>query len=259
MSVTQNIESNFVPGKSAELSYTIRGAVSESAASVELSAACPSTFEGLIRKERRIEAVFVDSTHPAKNIWKGTVTYGSVDPDDYTTSFDTTGGSQHVTQTLQTIFSTPGAPNMQGAIGYDGQNVNGVDIIVPVYNFSETHFKTKLFVNSSYRNLLAAMTGSVNDASFRGHAGGEVQFKGASGQLVTTETGQKWQLTYNFAVSPNRTNITVGSFTIASKLGWDYLWVLYGDKVDTGRLVQQPIAAYVERLYPFADFSDLGI
>jgi hypothetical protein len=29
--------------------------------------------------------------------------------------------------------------------------------------------------------------------------------------------------------------------------------------VDTGRLVQQPIAAYVERLSPFADFSDLGI
>jgi hypothetical protein len=39
------------------------------------------------------------------------------------------------------------------------------------------------------------------------------------------------------------------------------LWVRYADVEDTNArmLVQRPIAAYVEQVYPYTDFSGLGI
>ena len=258
--VTQDIESRYVPGKSAELNYTIRGAADESEAGTALAAEAPTLYQGLWRRERQIEAVHVDTDNPTKNIFKAKVLYGPSDPSDFTTSFDTTGGSQHVTQSELTVNKYPaGAPDMQGAIGFDGQRVNGTDIVIPSYAFNETHPKPLAQVTAAYRHTLASLTGCVNNASFRGFAAGEVLFRGVSGQLVTIENDKKWQLTFQFAASPNRANIPVGTITVAQKYGWDYLWVLYGENVDGGRLVQQPQAAYVERLYPFGSFSDLGI
>ncbi|NLW83528.1 MAG: hypothetical protein GXY41_03840 [Phycisphaerae bacterium] len=260
VTVTQDIESRYVPGKEAEFHYTIRAAANEAAARDALTAAVPAAYEGLIRQRREINAQYVDSTRPASNIWKATVFYGLVTSDDFTTSFDTTGGSQHITQSPLTVGRYPaGAPNTQGAIGYDGQRVNGVDIVVPTYAFSETHIKTQAQVSNSYRHLLALMTGGVNHAPFRGFADGEVQFRGVSGQLVTLEGQQKWQLTFQFAASPNRIDIPVGGITVPLKYGWDYLWVMYGDSINEGRLIQQPVAAYLERLYPFVNFADLAI
>jgi hypothetical protein len=258
--VTQDIESRYVPGKSAELNYTIRAAFDEPEAGVSLAGFAPTLYQGLWRKERQIEAVHIDTDNPTRNIFKGKVLYGPSDPGDFTTSFDTTGGSQHITQSELTVNAYPaGAPDMQGAIGFDGQRVSGTDIVIPNYAFSETHIKTMAQVNTSYRHTLANLTGCVNNASFRGFADGEVLFRGVSGQLVTIENDKKWQLTFQFAASPNRTGMTIGGITGVAKAGWDYLWVLYGEAVDGGRLVQQPEAAYVERLYPFANFSDLGI
>lgn len=261
VTVTQDIESRYVPGKEAEFHYTIRAAADEAAARDALAAVVPLSYEGLIRQRREINAYFVDSTRPESNIWKAAVYYGVTDPDTFTTSFDTTGGSQHITQSFSTIARYPAttAPTMQGAIGYDGQRVNGVDIVVPVYNFTEQHVKTLAQVSQAYRNTLATLTGGVNNAAFRGFAAGEVHFRGASGQRVVIEDVQKWQITYTFAASPNRANIPVGDIVVSEKYGWDYLWTLYGDVVESGRLVQHPVACYVERLYPFVDLGDLDI
>ena len=62
-----------------------------------------------------------------------------------------------------------------------GENVEGVDIAIPVYNFSETHYKSAASVSTSYRLALFRVTGTVNSSSFRGFAAGEVLFLGASG------------------------------------------------------------------------------
>ncbi len=258
--VTQDIEARYVPGKSAELNYTVRGAVDESEAGTALVAESPAVYQGLWRRERQIEAVYMDTDNPTKNIFKAKVLYGPSDPSDFTTSFDTTGGSQHITQSELTVNKYPAnAPDMQGAIGFDGQRVNGTDIIIPRYVFIETHIKTLAQVNATYRKKLAGMTRCVNNASFRGFAAGEVLFGGAKGDFVTVENEKKWQLTFHFESSPNRTNMTIGAFSGVEKAGWDYLWVLYGETVDAGRLIQQPQAVYVERVYPFGDFSDLEI
>ena len=172
--------------------------------------------------------------------------------------FDTTGGTRHLNRSLATISITPAeATNYGGTIEVDGEgNVNGVDVTMPVMTFSETHTFAPSKVTTAYRKQLFLLTGTVNQAAFRGFAIGEVLFLGASGQ----KNGEFWDITFKFAVSPNRTNLKVTeSLIVPSKYGWDYLWVKFGEKVVNGAIVKEPIAAYVERVYEAGDFSQLGL
>ena len=158
--VTQDIDVRYIPGKSADLHYTIKAADSEQAAYQDLlnSGLVNSAFNSLPRKDITIEAEYIDTQNPDNNIWRAVVQYvaGPMDDDEKVTSFDTTGGQQHVTQSLATVGVYPGnSPNMGGAIGYDGDQVNGIDIITPAYTFSEQHTFRKSQVDDSYRRILA--------------------------------------------------------------------------------------------------------
>ena len=66
-------------------------------------------------------------------------------------------------------------------------------------------------------------------------------------------------MTYHFAARPNETNVRIGSIHGVSKRGWDYLWVKHGEEVVGDRVLQVPEAAYVEQVYPEANFNALGI
>ena len=59
--------------------------------------------------------------------------------------------------------------------------IEGVDITIPVYSFSETDFPDAAFVTLAYYSTLFNLTGKVNNASFKGLAAGECLFLGASG------------------------------------------------------------------------------
>jgi len=81
---------------------------------------------------------------------------------------------------------------------------------------------------------------------------------GASG----SKRGQEdWEITFRFAASPNVTGLVIGDIRGINKKGWEYLWVRYTDDEDAAAktLVKRPIAAYVEQVYPYGDFSGLGI
>jgi len=76
-------------------------------------------------------------------------------------------------------------------------------------------------VNTTDRMLatslnLFILTGRVNQAAFKGFAAGEVLFLGASG---SKRGDGDWEITFNYAASPNVTNLPVGSITVASKKG----------------------------------------
>lgn len=262
--VTQDIEVRYIPGKSADLHYTIKAADSEENAYRDLlgSGLVSLVFNNLIRRDITIEAEYVDTANPDNNIWRALVQYiaGTSDDDEKITSFDTTGGQQHVTQSLSTVGVYPSSsPDMGGAIGYDGQQVNGVDIITPSYTFSEQHTFEKKHVDDSYRRTLAGLTGCVNNKKFRGFEAGEVLFKGATGTMMTTDGQTKWQLLFHFATSPNRFNFHVGDILVKEKMGWDYLWVTYGDEINANQLIKRPRSVYIERMYLFGNFSDLRV
>ncbi len=223
-----------------------------------LIAGSPALYGGLIRQTSHIERI-------AEDAWEGSVRYGAPDAPEIgesSFSFDTGGGNQHVTQSLGTVgaYAAPGgtAPNFRGAIGVTQDSVEGVDVTVPVYSFSETHSLAASAVTGAYKAALFFLTGAVNNAPFKGFAAGEVLFLGASG----SKRGQDdWEITFKFAASPNATGLVVGDITGIAKKGWEYLWVRYADAEDTSArvLVKKPVAAYVEQVYPYGNFAGLGI
>lgn len=185
---------------SAEIPYIVRGAADETEVKATVQASIPTLYSGLIFRTFEIaERVNVDT-------WRIVARYEAPEVQEQenpqpVTTFDSTGGTQHITQSIQTVDSYgPAASDMLGgAIGYDGENVGGVDITVPVWNWSETHFLTDAQLNSgAYYNL----TGKVNSDGFRGYSPGEVLFLGATGQK---RGDAKWEITFKFAASPNST------------------------------------------------------
>ena len=264
---TEKIDSRQVTdGQSAELVYTIAGTADEAAAIAALKAAAPATLGGLKRQPVSVEPVHVDTANPGTCIWTGTANYAPFERQeppqtgDSVYNFDTGGGTQHITQSLQTIARYPSgtAPDFKGAIGVTPDNVEGVDIAVPVFNFSETHYVPVAQVTSAYKAAIFQLTGKVNSAAFKGFAAGECLFLGASGSRRGAED---WEITFRFAGSPNRTGLAVGAITGIAKKGWEYLWVRYADTEDTAShtLVKSPLGAYVERVYEEGNFSALGI
>jgi len=248
---------------SAELLYLVRGTTDAGAARVALLAGAPVTHDGLPRDDAAVEEI------EGLDAYIGTVRYASPDGQAPETgessfSFDTSGGSQHITQSLATpgSYASPGlagVPNFGGAIGVTQDNVEGVDITVPVYTFSETHYLPNSTVSNAYKGTLFNLTGKVNDGAFKGLSAGECLFLGASGSRRASE--DDWEITFRFAGSPNKTGLTIGDIVGVSKKGWEYLWVRYQDKEDAvaKMLIKKPIAAFVEKVYEEASFAALGI
>jgi len=199
------------------------------------------------------------------------------DPLKRSRSFDTGGATQHITQAISSDGfpdgeqrfheGSPAAPNMRGAIGVDGDSVQGVDIIVPQLTWTETFDVPAQYVSTAYIKNLSTLTGTVNDADFRGFAAGEVLFLGASGsQQWDEEKGfGPWSLSYKFVASANQGEgktfpaITMGTIQGIEKDGHDYLWVKYEDSLSQNSVLKLPKAVYVNRVYRRTDFSQLGI
>ena len=240
-----------------ELIYDIVGATpgpsDEDEVKNLLIANAPTVYQGLV-----LDGVRAEPEGHGK--WKGYAQYLNFDDAEYT--FETGGGTQHITQSLQTIntYAAPGftAPDFGGAIGVSDDQVEGVDITSRVYQFTETHRFADGVVNAGFKATLFALTGRFNNASFKGLDAGECLFLGATGSKRGNE---KWVITYRFAGSPNVTGLTLGTITGISKWGWDYLWVRYANFVDSFAyaLVKRPIAVYVERVIQPGDFSLLSI
>jgi hypothetical protein len=197
--------------------------------------------------------------------WEGSVRYGArtLSEEELSAySFDTGGGTQHITQSLETrgAYAASGvtAPDFRGAIGVKEDAVEGVDVAAPVYHFTETHFKPDDEVTLAYRGALFRLTGRTNDAAFKGLDAGECLFLGASG---SKRGDGDWEIQFRFAALPNKTDLAVGDITGIAKKGWDYLWVRYEDAEDAAAraLVKKPVAAYVEKVYEEGDFSLLEI
>ena len=103
---------------------------------------------------------------------------------------------------------------------------------------------------------MARLTGTVNDAAFKGFDAGEVLFLGASG---SQRGDQDWEIAFNFAANENVTGISVGDITGIDKQGFHYLWVRYVEVEDQNHLTKRPEYVYVEQIYQPRDFSLLGI
>ena len=201
------------------------------------------------------------------NAWQVQVSYSKDGAEDGTEplkrarSFDTTGGTQHMTQAYaETKFGT-NAPDQKKAIGVDANGVNGVDVVVPQLQWQESYDVPNSYVTSAWIRGVAGVTGTTNNGAFRGFEAGEVLFVGCSGsQEWDDQKGRgPWSLSFRFVASKNVTGETIGDISGVAKKGHEYLWVRYEDAVDSNVLLKKPKAVYVNKVYREADFSALGI
>ena len=251
-----------------EIPYIVFEAEDEDAAlAAARSKAASRTVEGMELDSVEVTERVNGNTWKVKAIYESEESGGGDDDggDEETSSFafDTGGGTMHRNQSLKTVSKTPSdAPDFNGAIEVDNEgNVNGVDVTMPVLNFTETHTMNGSRVTTSYKKNIAALTGSVNSSGFRGFSAGEVLFLGASGTKRSKKANAPWEITFRFAVSPNQSGLSVGKLKVSQKKGWDYLWVRYADKVSQNKknLIKEPVAAYVEQVYPYGNFGNLGL
>jgi len=244
---------------SVELLFNVWGTANDITAKSNLLAASPLLYDGLVRQSASVEQV-------GPELWEGSVQYGrrkrEEETGDSNYQFETGGGTQHITQSIQTRgrYAPAGenAPDFKGAIGATKDGVEGVDVTTPQYNFSETHYLPVSIVTPAYKATLFSLTGRKNASPFRGFAAGEVLFLGARGSQRGEED---WEVNFNFSASPNVTDLAINDITVAEKRGWDYLWVLYetAEDGDAKKLVKRPIAAYVEEVHYDGEFSLLKI
>lgn len=231
--------------------------------------------------------LMVDSysvTHLGDDAWEVVATYknGGVDDDATpfrrTRSFDTTGGQSHMTQAIKGagtnngerrwgIGGENGAPYAEHAINVDDSGVRGVDVIAPALQWQETYDVPHSYVTAAYIKTVAMLTGTINTATFRTFAPGEVLFAGCTGaQEWDSERGDgPWQLSYKFIASPNAgigqtlAPLECGSITGIEKRGHDFMWVRYEDAVSSNTLLKKPKHVYVNKVYRDGNFALLGI
>ena len=181
-----------VESPSVDLLYTVIGTEDDAVVRALVEDTIPAIYAGLVFQSYHI-------AHQGGGVWEVSVRYGKREPKETgqsTYSFDTGGGTTHITQSLQTVgsYAPPGedAPDFKGAIGVSTDSVDGTDITIPVFNFKETHYIPASLITPAYKIILFQLTGKVNAASFKGFAPGEVLFLGASGsQRGTPSRGRQ--------------------------------------------------------------------
>lgn len=246
--------------QSGERMFVVTGTDVESTAIAAVAAEAAATVNGLVIDDISVEEIEGVEGYLAVVRYTSTE-FERPEVGESTFSFDTSGGTQNITQSLETIASYAAAgtaADFKGAINATPDGVRGVDIVVPQYAFEESHVLANATVDTAYKAALYGLTGKVNSDTFRGFSAGEVLFLGARGSTRGTED---WQISYRFVASPNLTGISVGDITGIAKKGWEYLWANYRDVEDATAkaLVKRPVSAYVEKTYETGSFSGLGI
>lgn len=196
-----------------------------------------------------------------------TVPYGpnSAAVGGYKISFDTSGGTVHITSSRGTAhrygLAGPGdAPDLGGTIGWNGDDVDGCEIVVPALRLNVSFRHPQGVITLARIKQLARNTSYVNDDDFLTFAAGEVLFLGASGEEGTDcET----TINYQLACAENAdgaNKLTIGAIANIVKRGHDYAWVRYADDVDAGppkRPIKFAKHVYVERVYAVTSFKTL--
>ena len=242
------------------LNWVVMGTRVQSEAAAAVAAETPAAVDGLLFRD-------IAGKEIAPGTWECQARYGARKPPqemDYKFAFDTTGGKQKITQSLDTIgrYAPAGktAADHKGAIGVTDHGVEGCEIVVPKFAWSETWQLPIATYGWEYSQKLKAITGKVNGWRFRGFPAGQVLFHGGRGS-ASSKDPSLIEITYSFEQSDDVKQQTVGGITGIEKPGWAYLWIRYTEEHDTSAnaLARRPEAVYVERVYLAANFGMIGI
>lgn len=186
-------------------------------------------------------------------------------------SVDTTGATELITQAWSDsedpeayVGKYPDeGQSTYGAINVSGNQVNGVNVTVPAFNWTETWLVPAKYllvgddVNDPYAKKLRSMTGKVNSDDFRIFKPGEVLFLG--GRFDANAGQSMVPVTYSFSARERREAFFIGDIEVGVKDGWDHLWVQYETPEDATSEFKKPRFVYVDRIYERLPYTDLKI
>ena len=259
-------------GASAEIEYAVLGAETHADAFDAIVAVSPGNLDpygsGLVYLPRI--TISVDEVGSSE-IWEGRANYAAQaqagDSADY--EFEIGGRTQHINCALTHVADykrtgdTNAARNHHGLIGVTPEGVEGIDIEVPEYQWSE-HLILSAAIVATYKSAWYALYNHVNSLPFKGFAAGECRFRGCTGSRRKS-TGD-YAMTFQYVASPNRTNITIGpagddQIVIDAKRGQDLLWIEFEETVqdDAQAPVKRPVAAHIEQTFWYGDLNALGV
>jgi hypothetical protein len=245
---------------SVVLNWIVLGTTNDLVVKALVRATTPAIYDGLV-----LQTVSAKETAP--EAWDCQAKYGVRKPPkeyEYKFAFDTTGGRQKITQSLETIqkYAPSGktAADHKGAIGVTDHGVEGCEVVVPKFSWSETWQLPIADYGWAYSQALKSVTGMVNSGGFRGFPAGQVLFRGGKGS-ASSKDPTLIEITYSFDQSDDVSAQAIGDISGIDKAGWQYLWVHYTEEHDTtaDALARRPDSVYVERVYDAANFAALGI
>lgn len=242
-----------------ELRYGLFGSEDDAEVDLHISENLETSYLGMPFQRYRFN-------HVGAGVWFVVASYSTDEVREVgedTTSFNTVGGTAHITQSISTKHSgkaddvTDDPPDFKGAIGVNGDSIDGVDIAAGSGAYTVTHYFDDNDVTNDFINKLTKMKPFVNNAPFRGYSAGEVLFLGAAGSQRGEDA---WEVTFSFAISENVDDYVLqGCSEPFAKDGHDYLWIVYKDGKNNNNFVKTIKYFYVEQVYDRGDFSELEI
>lgn len=202
---------------------------------------------------------------------------GADEPVLYDISFSVRGGTQHITQSKETLQSAATnhpdtdaartARNFSQAIGVDPKTgeVAGVDILVPEVTWTRNVLIPVRAFTGAYAKRCELAVGKVNSAPFFGYNARECL---CTSITVGTVDGSGYRPgQFEFAVKRNRTlTLTISAdpeLELDDVDGWSYVWATYEPRKKTvdgkEKDVVTPFEAYEERVYDEYDFGLLNL
>ena len=240
--------------REATRTWQISECADDGTAEALVKAIAPTTWRGLFRGPITVKA-------KGSEMWDAAVEYvprKPLEPGDFDFRFDIGTESTHITHALANRNKYPGgAPDLKGAIGWDGKELKGTDILIPKCTISYKVILEDADVDDAYKLAISKLVGKVNDDDFLGYAAGELLFTSCTGAFRNQDVD--WEINFGFAVSENKTGLTVGGVTDITKRGWDYLWVKWKPILDAGIKKVEAEAVYVDKVYDDGDFDALLI
>ena len=182
--------------------------------------------------------------------------------------FDTTGGRENVlhgkllksaSEDYADYIPTPGS-----LINWNGKNderfhIGGTTKIVPAMRESCIAVFRESDITGRFRRNIMELTGCINSSSFHSWEPGEVLFLGASSSVPFRNDRGVFitEITFRFAVRPNRSQLKIGDVDLGSAGGWDIPWSITLPHLKGLKPVTA--GAYLSSIYEKGDFSMLKI
>lgn len=189
------------------------------------------------------------------SFWHVSCPYGPLPkwPGSYEIHSRTTGGTVHISAANSMVAKHgTGAPDTV-IIGQDGA---GAEIVVPVQMRSYTFNFGRGIVTEFAMDYWESLVGLVNSATWHNRPAGEVLYLGHDCK-TTISADPTSSVTFDFALSRNKTGITIGSISGIAKQGHDLIDIHTKTVVIAGQDVQQEKYVYIQRVYERANFFSI--